>query len=191
MIYEYIRATRAYEAVQRLADLFTMNLQNDDVQDFDVRWDHAPLAVSEMPSDMFLEGLYKSKLQNSAQLQTVLALYDQETARNKGKPNHVQLMTAVKLHNDQMMRNRNFRDRNDVVERRSVTKSHSGNEAYVERKVGECFQWEAHGQCSKGDSCSFSQDTQAPGNNFFSTSGMRGADETRMYTRFEITDSNG
>ena len=27
--------------------------------------------------------------------------------------------------------------------------------AYVERKVGECFQWKAHGQCSKGDSCSF------------------------------------
>ena len=58
------------------------SLQNDDVQDFEERWDHAPLSVSEMPSDPILEGLYKSKLQNSAQLQTVLTLYDQETARN-------------------------------------------------------------------------------------------------------------
>ena len=24
--------------------------------------------------------------------------------------------------------------------------------------MGECFQWKAHGQCSKGDSCSFSHD---------------------------------
>ena len=28
----------------------------------------------------------------------------------------------------------------------------------MERKVGECYQWETIGQCSKGDSCSFSHD---------------------------------
>ena len=71
--------------------------------------------LSEVPSDMILEGLYKLKLQNSAQVQTVLALSDQETARNKGKPNCSQLETAVKLHIDQMMRTRNFRVRSDVV----------------------------------------------------------------------------
>ena len=37
MINEYFRATGAYEAVQGLADLVSMTLQNDDVQDFDVR----------------------------------------------------------------------------------------------------------------------------------------------------------
>ena len=26
------------------------------------------------------------------------------------------------------------------------------------------FQWKAHGQCSRGDSCSFSHESQAPGN---------------------------
>ena len=39
-----------------------------------------------------------------------------------------------------------------------------GKKACVARKVGECFQWEAHGQCSKGDLCSFSRDIQAFGN---------------------------
>ena len=39
-----------------------------------------------------------------------------------------------------------------------------GNKACVDRKVGQCFQWRAHGQCSKGDSCSFSHDTLASGN---------------------------
>ena len=135
MIYEYFRETGAHEAAQGLSDSFTVSLQNDDVQDFDVRWDHALLLVSEVPSDMILEKLYKSKLQNTAQLQTVLALYDQETARNKGKPNCSQLKTAVKLHIDQMMRTRNFRFRSDVVERGSVTKSQKGKKTYVERKV--------------------------------------------------------
>ena len=134
MIYEYFRATRAFETVQKLADLVSMTLQSDDVQDFDVRWDHALLTVSEMPSHPILEGLYKSRLQNSAQLRTVMSLYDQE-ARNDGTPNDQQLKTAVKLHIDQMMRNRNFKARNDVVERGSVTKSQKGNKTYVERKV--------------------------------------------------------
>ena len=116
----------------------TFSLQNDDVQDFDVRWDQALSSASDVPSDVILEGLYKSKLQKSAQLQTVLALYDQGTARNKGMVNYSQLKTS-KLHTDQMMRTRNFRVRNDVVERGSVTKSQRGEKAYVERKVKECF----------------------------------------------------
>ena len=62
-------------------------LQEDDIQDFDVGWDHALLSVSEMPSDPILDGLYKSKLQNSAQLRTVMALNDQEVVRNNGTPN--------------------------------------------------------------------------------------------------------
>ena len=37
MIPEHFRATGAYEAVQGHSDLFSIRLQNDDVQDFDVR----------------------------------------------------------------------------------------------------------------------------------------------------------
>ena len=63
MIYEYFRATRADEVVQGLSDLFNIRLQNDDVQEFDTRWDQALLAASELPTEMVLEGLFKSKLQ--------------------------------------------------------------------------------------------------------------------------------
>ena len=41
IIYWYFRATGANEAVQGLSTLFAFSLQNDDVQDFDVGWDHA------------------------------------------------------------------------------------------------------------------------------------------------------
>ena len=61
------------------------------------------------------------------------------------------------------MRNRNFRVRNDVVERGSVTKSQKAKNACVERKAGWCFQWKAHGRFSKGDSCSSSHDKLAQG----------------------------
>ena len=58
MICEHFRATGASEPVQGLSDLFSIRLQNDDVQDFDVRWDQALLSASDMPSDVILEGLY-------------------------------------------------------------------------------------------------------------------------------------
>ena len=116
------------------------------------------------------------KLQNSVQLRTVMALKDQEVARNNGTPNYSQLKTAVKLHIEQMMRNRNFKAQNDVVERGSVTESQKGNNAHVERKVGQCFQWKAPGQCSKGDSCSFSHDPSL-------ASGKRGSSSQRRKER--------
>ena len=49
------------------------------------------------------------------------------------------------------------------MERGSVTKSQKGKKACVETKMGECFEAKAHGQCSKGDTCSFSHDRQVQG----------------------------
>ena len=51
MIYEHFRATGAYDAVQGLSNLFNKRLQNDDVQDFDTRWDQALLTASEILSE--------------------------------------------------------------------------------------------------------------------------------------------
>ena len=40
----------------------------------------------------------------------------------------------------------------------SSNQESKGRKASAERKVGECYQWKAHGHCSKGDSCSFRHD---------------------------------
>ena len=74
MIYEHFRATGAKKAVQGLSDLFNIRLQNDNVKDFDVRWDQALLSTSETPTEIVLKGLYKSEFQCTVQLQTVLAV---------------------------------------------------------------------------------------------------------------------
>ena len=163
MIYDYFRVTSIMKQYKDSQTCW-LSFQNDDVQDFDFRWDHALLPVSEMPSDVILEGLYKSKLQNSAQLQTVLAIFYQKTARNTGMTNYQQLKTAVKLHMNQMILTRHLRVWIDIVERGSVIKSQKGKKAFVDRKVEECSQWKAHGQCSKGDSCSFRHDIKTSGN---------------------------
>ena len=123
MICEHFRATGAYDAAQGLSDLFNARLQNDDVQDFDPKWDQALLSASEVPTDMVLEG---------------------------EKRNYSRWKIAVRRNIDQQMRTRNFRAWNEIVERGAVTKRLKGRRAVVERKVGGCCQWKASGQCSRG-----------------------------------------
>ena len=54
----------------------------------------------EIPTETVLEGLCKSKLQDSVQLQTVLAVYEQENVRNNEPPNNSRLKTILRRHLD-------------------------------------------------------------------------------------------
>ena len=149
MIYEYFRTTWAYAIVQGLSDLFTIRLQNNDVQDFDTSCGQALLTAREILTEMVLEVWNKSKLQDLVQFQTVLAVYEQENIRNNEPPHYSSLKTLVRRHLDQTMRTRNFRARSEVLGRGAVTKSHKRRHASVERKEGECHQWKGIGHCSK------------------------------------------
>ena len=153
MIYEHFRATGAYDAAQGLSDLFNVRLQNDDVQNFNTRWAQALLSASEVPTEMVLEGLYMSKLQDSVQHQTTWAMYEQEIIRNNEQPNYSRLKIAVGRHIHQQLRTRNLRARNEIIERGAVIKRPKGRKAVVERNAGECYQWKAIGQCPRGDPC--------------------------------------
>ena len=78
LIYEYFRVTGANDSVENYADLFTIALRNDDIQEFDSKWDGILLSMTKIPSDDILEGLYKLRIRESEKLQTVLELYDLE-----------------------------------------------------------------------------------------------------------------
>ena len=59
LIYEYFRVTGANDSVENYADLFTIVLRNDDIQEFDSKWDGILSSMTKIPSDDILEGLYK------------------------------------------------------------------------------------------------------------------------------------
>ena len=58
LIYEYFRVTGANDSVENYADLFTIVLRNDDIQEFDSKWDGILLSMTKIPSDDILESLY-------------------------------------------------------------------------------------------------------------------------------------
>ena len=86
MIYDYFRVTGAHNAVLDYADLFSVTLHNDIVQEFDTRWCEVLLSMSKIPSDDILESLLKLRIRESDQFKTVWELYDMEIHQNISMP---------------------------------------------------------------------------------------------------------
>ena len=122
-------------------------MENDDIQDFDLRWEQALLLTRDPPSDKVSEGLYVSKLQDSPQAQTTMELFNQEILRGGGQRDYHRLRMCVKLHIEQAQRSKNFRIESEITERVAVIKG-KGQNSFTKRKTGKCFQWKANGSCS-------------------------------------------
>ena len=68
----------AHDTVLDCADLFSVTLHDDNIQECDTRWDEVLPTMSKIPPDDVLESLYKMRIRESTQLKTVLELYDIE-----------------------------------------------------------------------------------------------------------------
>ena len=95
LIYECFRVTGANDSVENYAELITVGLRSDDIQEFDSKWDGILLSMTKIPSDDILEGLYKLRIRESEKFKTVLELYDLETHQKKLEPDYHRLKTMV------------------------------------------------------------------------------------------------
>ena len=118
LIYEYFRVTGADDSVENYADLFTIVLRNDDIQEFDSKWDGILLSMTKIPPDDILEGLYKLRIRESEKLKTVLELYDLEIHQKKARPDYHRLKTMVKRSIEQDIRIKNCEARNGIFEKK-------------------------------------------------------------------------
>ena len=110
MIYDFFRVTGAHDTVLDYADSFFVALRDDNVQEFDTRWDEVLQSMSKIPSfDTFGKVCQKLRIRESRQLKkTVLELYDMEIHQKISMPNYQTLKTMVKRSIDQKLRLRNF-----------------------------------------------------------------------------------
>ena len=118
LIYDHFRVTGTHDSVENYTDLFTIVLRNDDIQEFDSKWDGILLSMTKIPPDDILEGLYKLRTRESEKLKTVLELYDLEIHQKKIGPDYHRLITMVKRSIEQDIRNKNFGARNGNYEKK-------------------------------------------------------------------------
>ena len=65
MIYDDFRVTGAHDTVLDYADIFSITLRNDNVQEFDTRSDEILLSMTKIPPDDFLQSLYNLRMRVS------------------------------------------------------------------------------------------------------------------------------
>ena len=97
----------------------------------------------------------KNRLQGSEQLQTVFAMYNQDLSRDRVAPSYQKLRRMV---DNILIRRSGHAISKPGMELKQEYWSRAnkkGRNVSAKRKVGECFQWKANGQCSRGDSCRF------------------------------------
>ena len=157
MIYEYFRVTGANDSVENYADLFTIVLRNDDIHEFDSKWDGILLSMTKIPSDDILEGLYKLRIRESEKLKTVLELHNMEIHQKKAGPDYHRLKTMVNRSIEQDLRIRNLRPETEIMKGTPWSRIRGTKQRGL-RTLGDCWQWKTNGQCSEGDNCSFCHD---------------------------------
>ena len=145
------------DSVENYFDLFTIVLRDDDIQEIDSKWDGILLSMTKIPPDDILEGLYKPRIRESEKLKTVLEPYNMENHQKKAEPDHHRFKRMAKRSIEQDLRMKNFEARNGNFETNAVVKNQRVKQR-EQRSLGDCWQWKANGQCSKGDTCSFRHD---------------------------------
>ena len=115
LIYVYFRVTGANDPVENYADLFAVVLRNDDIQEFDSKWDGILLSMTKIPPDDILEGLYTFRTRESEKLKTVLELYDLEIHQKKIGPDYHRWKTIVKRSIEQDIKNSGTKQRRQRI----------------------------------------------------------------------------
>ena len=132
MIYEQFRVTGTHDSVENYTDLFTIVLRNDDIQEFDSKWDGILLSMTKIPHDDILEGLYKLRIRESEKLKTVLELYDLETHQKKLGPDCHRLKVMVKRSIEQEIRKRILGPEAEILRRTPWSRIRGQNSVYKE-----------------------------------------------------------
>ena len=132
MIYDQFRVTGSHDSVENYTDLFTIALRNDDIQEFDSKWDGTLLSMTKIPHDDILEGLYKLRIRDSDKLKTILELYDLETHQKKLGFDCHRLKAMVKRSIEQEIRNKNFWAEAVILRRTPWSRIREQNSVYKE-----------------------------------------------------------
>ena len=130
LIYDYVPVTGVNDSVLYYSDLFSVVLRNNNIQESDTRWDEMLLSMEQL---------------------------NLEIHQQKAKPDYHRMKTMVKRSIEQNLRSRNLGARNGRIESNILVKNQR-EQRRVHKGQGNCWQWQASGQCSKGDQCSFWHD---------------------------------
>ena len=157
LIYDHFRVTGANDSVENYANLFSIFLRNDDIQEFDSKWDGILSSMTKIPPDDILEGLYKLRIRESEKLK----MPDFEVIHNSHSKRRFSLEEQKAQKQDRFLRGRQIAYL--IYDHFRVTGSHDSVENYTDLSTIDLRNDDIQGFDSKWDEILLSM-TQTPSN---------------------------
>jgi len=113
MMHDFFRITEVDSAMQDWDELIHVELKGDNLQQFYNDWDTACLNVRDLPDERIMETLYRKQLSKSESFKNTFALYNQDVAQARDRPDYTKLknLLRLQLENPRLGRNKNALDR--------------------------------------------------------------------------------
>ena len=111
MIYDNFKISGKGEALLGFNDLLRVQLNNDNMEGFDTRWDEVLLSMTDVPDEDSLDKCTKKKF--SEELTLLVALYLQDTVQKGEAASYSRLKEMVPRYVGQKIRDKNFNARNE------------------------------------------------------------------------------
>ena len=119
LIYEQFRVTGTDSSVENYTDLFTIILRNDDIQEFDSKWDGILLSMTKIPPASWKD----CTNQEYESLKKLRPYWSCTTHQKKLGPDFHRLKAMVKRSIEQEIRNNNFGASSGIFEKNAVVKN--------------------------------------------------------------------
>ena len=134
LIYDYFWVTGSHDSVENYADLFTVAIRNDDIQEFDSKWDGI-FVYDENPTWWHLGRIAQMKNTRVWETQDRIGIVWPGDSSEEVRTWYHRLKTMVKRSIEQDIRNKNFGSRNRYFEMNDVVKN-QGNKTACSEIVG-------------------------------------------------------
>ena len=161
------------------ADLFTVALRNENIQEFDSKWDEILLSMTQNPIWWHLGKLVQIKNTRVWETQDRIGIV-QLTWLSQIEDNCKRSISRIYVIGI-------LKPETEIMKETPWSRIWRQQKQRGQRIFGDCWQWEAKGQCSKGDNCSFRHDVNKrakmtqpnPSPNSFMQQNERNASRTR------------
>merc|ERR1712002_687140 len=94
-IFEHFALPPASKEQMDINHLCNLEIKNDNLRQFDSKWDEIMIQLPEEPPDNWIESMYKKQLEKSVQFAPYMALYKNRIAMQEAKPSYRSLKDLV------------------------------------------------------------------------------------------------
>ena len=158
-IFEHFTLPAASKEQLDVNHIFNLELKNDNLKQFNSKWDEIIIQLPEEPADNWIEPMYRKQLEKSAQFAPYMAQYKNRIAMHADRPSYKGLKDLVNFFLADIQSQNHIKSLSSPQAAMPAVRPH-----LPKQNPSDCKNWLKKGKCPKKDSsCPFAHDPDKRG----------------------------